>query len=76
MQAYDAEEANELTIAEGDELFVYRKNDESGWWLGEIVSGPNKGKKGVSPSGGAKRSSTTRAAAQAGIRLTLAPCSD
>lgn len=48
VQAYDAEENNELTIAEGDELNVYRKNDESGWWLGEVVSGVNKGKKGPS----------------------------
>ena len=47
VQAYDAEENNELTIAEGDEVNVYRKNDDSGWWFGEITNGTNKGKKGV-----------------------------
>ena len=49
VQSYDAEETNELSISDGDELFVYRKNNESGWWLGEIIAGANKGKKGWFP---------------------------
>jgi hypothetical protein len=38
-----------LTIEVGDTLWIYRKNDETGWWLGEICDGPNAGKKGWSP---------------------------
>eukprot|EP00019_Armaparvus_languidus_P000930 CAMPEP_0168605070 /NCGR_PEP_ID=MMETSP0420-20121227/15715_1 /TAXON_ID=498008 /ORGANISM="Pessonella sp." /LENGTH=647 /DNA_ID=CAMNT_0008644391 /DNA_START=380 /DNA_END=2323 /DNA_ORIENTATION=- len=49
IQSYDAEDANELTIEEGNTLWIYRKNDETGWWLGEVIDGPNAGKKGWSP---------------------------
>jgi hypothetical protein len=50
VQAYEAEEANELTIELDDEVNVYRKNEDTGWWLCELRSGPNAGKKGWCPS--------------------------
>jgi hypothetical protein len=34
---YDAEEERELTIRLGDTLHVLRKNEATGWWLGEVV---------------------------------------
>lgn len=50
VQAYEAEEANELTIELDDEVNVYRKNEDTGWWLCELRTGANVGKKGWCPS--------------------------
>jgi hypothetical protein len=36
---YDAEASNELTIHVGDRVKILKKNDQTGWWLGQSQRG-------------------------------------
>jgi hypothetical protein len=50
VEAYVAEETNELSIEVDDEVNIFRKNEDTGWLLCELRTGPRAGARGWIPA--------------------------